>query len=406
MLNWLSRTCMRFRRDERGGLAMLATGAIPVLTVLVGASIDYARVEDARSRLQLAADTAVLAVAQAQVLEIDNASTRADPLIDANFDIGRVRVIDRNVEERGRGYAEVTIRAEVDMFFIELVGYETMEIEVTAEAQFETSPDLEITVFLDNSASMLIGATPQDIAELEAMFGCAFACHNDIGGHHATYEEALDAGVATRLDVARDSILRTFEIADVNAQLGLSTTYFDIRTFSYGPVDIVRGTSTELLGSAGDAVRNIEPAAADFSVDVYAATDYAAAFTMADDVLAKVDTYPDREHFLLLITDGVDDFARARRNGSRRYIQPFDPDLCDEIKQRGVRVGVIYTTYFEIPSNSFWRNNVQPFNDQIGPSLAECATPGWYFEAQYAEDIDAAFRQLMELAMPKPQLTR
>lgn len=392
----------------------MAAGAIPVLVVLIGAAVDYARLEDARARLQHAADAAVLAVTQAQVLELDDAVAQADPLIDANFQVGRARIIERNVEGHGVGHAEVFLRAEVDMFFLELVGYDTMEVAVYSEARFSNAPDVEITVFFDNSASMLIGATPTDIAAFEQMYGCAFACHYPITGFPATYEDALTSGYTTRLDVARASLLRAFDIADASTQSGLSEVYFDIRTFAYGPREVVRATAAELVGSVGNVVRAIGPAPPDYSGNHYAATDYEAAFAMSADVLAKVEAYPERNHFVLFITDGVADYYRERRVYRRgrprtvgqRLITPFDPDLCDEMKAAGVKIGVIYTTYFDIPHESFWVTYVKPFSDQIGPMLSECATPGWYFEAEYAEDIDKAFLALIQLAMPKPQLTQ
>ncbi|MCI4663833.1 MAG: VWA domain-containing protein [Neomegalonema sp.] len=392
----------RFWRDPCGATGVMAAGAIPVLTIMVGAGVDYARVEDARSRLQHAADSAALAVAQAQVLELDKTKSRGDAMIDANFTVPeRVKITGREIIEKGAGYAKVKLTAEVDMFFLELVGFKVLEVEVVSEAQYKLAPDLDITVLLDTSGSMLIGASKTDIAGFEDLFGCAFACHLTQGGHKVTYEKALTSGFKTRLDVARDAILRSFKIASESAYADKASTYFDVKTFAYELEDVVTGEAKDLVGAAGDPVRKIQPAPWTGKGSIYAATDFIKAFATSKTVLAKKTANPDRQYFVLLVTDGVADFMNPGRK-----IEPIDPALCKELKENGVRIGVIYTTYFDIPSNGFWRSRVKPFSSQIGPKLAECATPGWFFEAEYADDIDAAFVELMKLVLPRPQLTK
>ena len=103
----------------------------------------------------------------------------------------------------------------------------------------------------------------------------------------------------------------------------------------------------------------------------------------------------------LFVTDGVADYAKPNR-----VMEAFDSSLCANLKAKGVKIGVIYTTYFDIPNEPFWVYYIKPFSDQIAPALEACASPGWFFEAQYADDIDAALQELMKLVLPRPQLTR
>ena len=403
MLAYLRRSLQDFVADRSGAIGVIAVGAIPVLTLLVGAAIDYARVEDVRARLQKTADAAVLATAQAQVLDYDDAEERGDALVDANMELtAGVEIVTRDIQSKGAGHATARLVARVDTFFLTLVGISTLDVEVFAEAKFDTSSDIQITVLLDNSGSMLIGASPADIAGFESLFGCAFACHMPLaGGWGPTYEQAKSSGYETRLQVARDAVLRAFEIVDQSEYAQGADAYFDIYTFAYGLDHVVSGTAAELNGSGGSAVASIEPAPYVDTPDAFAATDYDAAFTIQSDVVAKAEQETDRQHFLLFVTDGVGDHARPNR-----VIEPFDPSLCDAIKAAGVRIGVIYTTYFDIPNESFWVDNVKPFSDEIGPNLSECASPGWYFEAEYADDVDAAFSELLKLVLPRPQLTQ
>lgn len=163
---------------------------------------------------------------------------------------------------------------------------------------------------------------------------------------------------------------------------------------------MVEGRASDLLEDAGTAVAGIMPVPRPPS-HIYEMTNITASLQSLSTIALEAQSdHPDRLHFVLVVTDGVADY----RSGSRR-IEPIDPAVCDAIKNAGIRLGVIYTTYFEIPSNSFWRNRVEPFTDQIGPRLEQCATPGWFFEAEFAADIDEAFEELMRLAIPRPRLT-
>lgn len=385
-----------FCKDRMGNIGVLAAGMIPALVVLGGAGIDYARAEQIRQKMQHAVDTAVLAVSNSQLLEKKSPDQQVYPFLETNLQgIDAFQVTDITIEQDGGGTAHVTVTGKSRNFFLQMIGFDEFTLSVDAEAQYNREEDVEIAVILDNSQSMLIGATKSDISTLEDEYGCAFVCHYD-----GVSTKAYNVGASTRLDAALTAVDRAFKIADDSEFMDKADIYFDINTFNRDMQDIADGTATKLLGAAGDPVRNIRSAPHPSS-HKYEMTNFkqTMATALADAEKRKADN-PDRQHFMLIITDGVSNY----RDGKRK-IHQWKNTYCNDVKALGIRVGVIYTTYYELPSNKFWRRKVKPFNDQIGPALEACASPGWFFEAEEADDIDAALRRLMTMAIPRPRLT-
>lgn len=400
-----------FCKGRSGNIGVMAATMIPALVGLIGASIDYTRAEQIRQKMQHAADLAVLAASNNQLLGRGTPEEQVQPFLDANLKgVDGFNLVKVFVEQDGDGYARVRVSAESDNYFLGMFGVDTFSIVAEAVARYQREFDLEIGIYLDNSPSMLIGATQADITGLESKFGCAFTCHYPDNGDHAydmaralgydTPDEGAHAlGYKTRLIAAKEAINRAFTIAHDSEFSTSAEIYFDVNTFAKKMEDVSRGTAAEMLGSAGDPVRAIGPLPRP-SNHIYETTDPEVSFNQATaEAKARQAKYKDRQHFFLILTDGVADYNRGGRK-----IHQFYSSYCDDLKKHGIRVGVIYTTYFELPSNAFWRSNVKPFTNDIGPQLKACASPGWYFEARYAEDIDNALAQLMSMAIPRPRL--
>ena len=101
---------------------------------------------------------------------------------------------------------------------------------------------------------------------------------------------------------------------------------------------------------------------------------------------------------LFIVTDGVEDESL---NGNR-LIQTINgssgTNYCTSIKNKGVKIAILYTTYLPLTNNGFYNSNVAPFQPQIGPALQACATPGLFIQAQVGEDLGAALGQLFQAA--------
>jgi hypothetical protein len=64
------------------------------------------------------------------------------------------------------------------------------------------------------------------------------------------------------------------------------------------------------------------------------------------------------------------------------------------LKERGIKVAVLYTTYLPLPSNGWYNNWIKPFQNEIGVKMKECASPGLFFEVSPSEGISEAMDAL------------
>jgi Flp pilus assembly protein TadG len=116
------------------------------------------------------------------------------------------------------------------------------------------------------------------------------------------------------------------------------------------------------------------------------------------------------QEVLMIVTDGVDDvslynssscstsynWSYTNSYGSfTRCQQPVNTALCTTIKARGIRIAVLYTTYFPVTSNSWYNSTVAPFISQVPTNLKACASSDQlYAEVSTDGDITAALNQL------------
>jgi hypothetical protein len=92
--------------------------------------------------------------------------------------------------------------------------------------------------------------------------------------------------------------------------------------------------------------------------------------------------------------------------GLTRVQSLMDPSYCTTIKNRGIRIAVLYTTYLPLPTNSWYKSYIAPFQANIGPNLQSCASPGLYFQVSADQDISAAMIALFNTAITTAHLTK
>lgn len=116
------------------------------------------------------------------------------------------------------------------------------------------------------------------------------------------------------------------------------------------------------------------------------------------------------QEVLMIVTDGVDDvslynstscstsynWGYSNSYGSfYRCQQPVNTALCSTIKKRGIRIAVLYTTYFPVTNNNWYNTTVAPFISQVPGNLQGCASSSTlYAEVSTDGDITAALSQL------------
>ena len=106
------------------------------------------------------------------------------------------------------------------------------------------------------------------------------------------------------------------------------------------------------------------------------------------------------QEFLFLVTDGVVD-----DNNNGREMIAMGGSWCTTIKNRGIKIAVLYTTYNPLPTNSFYNQYISPFQPSISTTLQACATPGYFYEVNVGGDISAALNSLFQQAVGTAHLT-
>ena len=107
------------------------------------------------------------------------------------------------------------------------------------------------------------------------------------------------------------------------------------------------------------------------------------------------------DEVLFMVSDGTNDsYDCAYSNGNTcRRITPLDTTTCDTLKNRGVRIAVLYTTYLPLPTNSFYNTYMKPYvepTSQIAAAMQSCASPGLYFEVSPSQGIPDAMNALFK----------
>jgi len=101
------------------------------------------------------------------------------------------------------------------------------------------------------------------------------------------------------------------------------------------------------------------------------------------------------------LTDGIEDYTAK---GNTRATAPFDPKVCQGLKDKGAIVLVLHTTNDD-PNNQFGENGILT---QVAPLLKQCASsPDLYTAASTPDNISAAIRTMVNFAVSTPaQFTR
>jgi Flp pilus assembly protein TadG len=113
------------------------------------------------------------------------------------------------------------------------------------------------------------------------------------------------------------------------------------------------------------------------------------------------------QEILFLVTDGVEDKFSGSSTPIVQKLNANGHNYCTDIKNKGILIAVLYTTYFPTPNFLFYNQAVAPIQTQIGPSLENtCASPGLYYEARVGTDLGAALSSLFQIATQSPHLTQ
>jgi Flp pilus assembly protein TadG len=187
---------------QRGAVAIMFAIAIIPLVIAVGLGIDLWRAFAAKARLQAALDEAALAISSTNPASFTTAQMqqRATAFFNANFPsgvVGKAGTVTLSFATTGPStnpnVIVTTGSATVPTTFMNIIGVPYLTLNAIAEVTL-ASPNIDFYMLLDDSPSMLIGASSADITTLinntqyecdsygsspsgNSNCGCGFACH-------------------------------------------------------------------------------------------------------------------------------------------------------------------------------------------------------------------------------------
>ncbi len=420
----------RFAGDRKGNVAIMFGIALLPIVYLTGMGVDYTVAAQKKAMLDAAADSAALAAVTPGMMAqpISASITAAQNMFNSQVaNISGLNYASPNlsVTANDNGLQRtvtVNYTASSQNAFAGVLGQNTWPLAGSSQSTSSVAPNIDFYLLLDNSPSMAIAATTNGINTMVAntakQGGCAFACHetnpaaDNLGNpnNEDNYTLAKNLNVVTRiqnLNSATQSLMDTATKMMVNYK---SVYTMGVYTFNTGGANQIAPphstpAAAKVLSAGIDVLQvyknNWLTSSTNNSDED---TDFEAAMTGIGKIMpapgsGMVGNTP--QEVLFIVSDGVDD-----SNAGGRHQALFDTSYCTTVKNRGIRIAVLYTTYLPLPTNAWYNSHIAPFQAQIGPTLKSCASPGLFFEVSTNQDISTALNTLFENAVQTAYLNK
>lgn len=424
------RPLRRFDRDRSGAVAILfALFSLPILFA-VGAAVDYGRRNAAKTRLDAALDGALLAVMaqKSNTISQSNLTSMETQFRTEAAKVPGVTVTTFTPSQPVSGASALSLTASytasVKTTMGNIMNVSALQIGGSSASTRNLFQYINFYLLLDNSPSMGLAATDADVANMQRVTPdkCAFACHQytydskgNVTGDNTSdyYHVAQNNNIKLRIQVLRDAVSALVDQA--NASMTLAQQFqMEMWTFNDSTTQTRLQAMTPTLNLIKSAAPNIDIAYA-YQNQADNQTDFERAIAKMNTTIPASGTgitaaSPIR--FLFLVTDGVEDTGGTVTNQSAgtqitssRFIGPLSPSTCNALKANNVRIGIVYTQYLPIYTNSFYNSYVKPFETKIGPMLQSCASDGLYFPVASGGDITAAMLKLFSTAVASVRIS-
>jgi Flp pilus assembly protein TadG len=422
----------RFASDRKANIAMSFALLLLPVTFAVGMGIDYATAARKKTQLNAAADAAALAAVTPAMMSQTDATAIAAAKNMFNAQIAKIPGLNLspsnlNVNVTDSGLSRtvvVSYNASSQNAFSGILGRQTLSIAGSSTASSSTAPNIDFYLLLDSSPSMAIAATTAGIntmvSNTSAQGGCAFACHetnpsaDNLGNPNGedNYQLARNLGVTLRIDLvtqAAQNLMTTAQNAATNnnASYRMAIYTFDV---NFNTIQ----TLTSNLSTASTQAGNIQ------MLQVYdnncltksncnndTDTNYDNAMTNINTTMPNpgggTNTKGDSpQEVLFFVTDGVEDETVS----GNRVQSLMSNSWCTTIKNRGIRIAVLYTAYLPLPTNSWYNTYIAPFQPNIASNMQNCASSGLFTQVTTDSDISAALAALFQQAVATARLTK
>jgi Flp pilus assembly protein TadG len=434
----------RFARERDGNVAIIfALSTIPII-FLTGMGLDFANATQKRVQLNAAADAAALAAVTPTMMgqSTTNAKTAATNAFNgvAAGVTGVTSVTPTITVTSSNGGLTRTVAVSYTanstnnfpnvLKLLTGATQSSWAISGSSTSTSSTSPNIDFYLLLDNSPSMNIAATTSGIntmvANTSSQGGCAFACHesdpaaDNLGNPNGedNYTLAKNLNVTTRIENMATATQALMTTASTTQAANNATYRMAIYTFNTGGTNTIQ-TLTSNLTTASNSAATIDV------LEVYknncltssncnndTDTDFDTAMSDINSTMPTPGTGSSTstpQEVLFIVTDGVDDkisASCAETLDGTRCQQEFQTTWCTTVKNRGIRIAVLYTEYLPLPTNSWYMSWISSWQPNIATNLQSCASSGLYFKITTDGDISTAMQALFEQAVATARLTQ
>ena len=226
-------------------------------------------------------------------------------------------------------------------------------------------------------------------------------------------------GVSMRIDVVRSA---TQQLMDTAKSSQIRSEQFRAAIYSFG-AKAENAVLTEIARLSSDlTAARTSAEAIDIMTLPYAGyrgdtqTNFDRMFASLDTKITTAgdgSTASSPQKVLFFVSDGVNDADKSQcsrswftSGGVPRCQEPLNASLCTSLKNKGVKIAVLYTTYLPLPTNSWYNTWIKPFQATIGTNMKACASDGLYFEVSPSQGISEAMNALFKKALNQVTLTR
>lgn len=439
-----------------GNFSVITALILLPLMAAIGCSVDISNALRQRETLRQAANAAMLdALSEPALRDLYSGETITDLQLKAlaaraerNFFAMVPDEVERETGVRAdvavtlkdaRITATIRFSGEMRTDFMSMVGVKTVPIDDMIQSYANLSRFTDVHILVDNSPSMTLAANDAERLKLVALIrgyekgmkrgfeqtDCAFACHDtNMRSDQAKnyFAIARMAGIKLRFDTLQNALLDMLDAAGERSDLTRQFLFnlYDLGDSmatwrSYSAVNRLRDESD--IETVKMAVRMQQPMSTPF--EDYNSKAGSSLESALEEVQTNIpragngSTSASRLQLLIFLTDGVSNSLRtATCKGGQRWaplgqcIGPLQTKVCDQMKQRGIRIAIIDTTYLPIPTSPYFMRRVDPFLAQVRPNLEACASPGLFRTVDYGQSVDEALKSLFRQSLHYVQLVK
>jgi Flp pilus assembly protein TadG len=182
MMRKIKRCLARLANDRGGNFALMTAFMLVPLIGVIGLGVDLARISNAKAKLQMDLDAAVLGGANTLVKSTDVVAKKqvTDMLtgLAKSSDVYVLGTYNVTVDDPNN-LISATAQASLPSSFLRVIGFSNIGVSVTSQAKSGQDKYYELSLILDKSASMLLAATTTDQSVMKNLsLNCVFACHD------------------------------------------------------------------------------------------------------------------------------------------------------------------------------------------------------------------------------------